>query len=393
MNKIKLAIYLLTIGVFLTATSELIVSGIIGTISEDLGVSLALAGQLVTVYSLSFAIGTPVIISLTSRLDRKRMLLASLAVFIAGSLAAWMSPNIAVLMISRVILGVSSGVFLVVVFGAAAKIVPPDKIGSAVGTVVLGFSSAMILGIPIGMAIAEWLNWRAIFLILALLSIGVAYLIYKLVPTMEGDAAVPFFRQFNVLGSAVIVSGLLITLFRESGNNLLFTYVIPFIENIFALPATYSSFVMLLLGIVGAVGARLSGYCVDRFGASRVMLAGLAMHAAVISMLPLWAGRAIPGIAFLSLMVLFMFATGTAMQSYFIARAPQSSNLVLSINTSITHLGLALGAGGGGLVLESTGTLYYHPWLGGLLIGLGMIAASASIAWGRKKIRVEWSLN
>lgn len=393
MNKIKLAIYLLTIGVFLTATSELIVSGIIGTISEDLGVSLALAGQLVTVYSLSFAIGTPVIISLTSRLDRKRMLLASLAVFIAGSLAAWMSPNIAVLMISRVILGVSSGVFLVVVFGAAAKIVPPDKIGSAVGTVVLGFSSAMILGIPIGMAIAEWLNWRAIFLILALLSIGVAYLIYKLVPTMEGDAAVPFFRQFNVLGSAVIVSGLLITLFRESGNNLLFTYVIPFIENIFALPATYSSFVMLLLGIVGAVGARLGGYCVDRFGASRVMLVGLAMHAAVISMLPLWAGRAIPGIAFLSLMVLFMFATGTAMQSYFIARAPQSSNLVLSINTSITHLGLALGAGGGGLVLESTGTLYYHPWLGGLLIGLGMIAASASIAWGRKKIRVEWSLN
>ncbi|GJM76614.1 hypothetical protein HMSSN036_88300 [Paenibacillus macerans] len=99
MNKRKLVIYVLTIGVFLTATSELIVSGIIGTISGDLGVSLALAGQLVTVYSLSFAIGTPVIISLTSRLGRKQMLLASLAVFIAGCLAAWMSPNIAVLML------------------------------------------------------------------------------------------------------------------------------------------------------------------------------------------------------------------------------------------------------------------------------------------------------
>lgn len=127
MNKRKLVIYVLTIGVFLTATSELIVSGIIGTISGDLGVSLALAGQLVTVYSLSFAIGTPVIISLTSRLGRKQMLLASLAVFIAGCLAAWMSPNIAVLMLSRVILGVSSGVFLVVVFGAAAKSSPRKK--------------------------------------------------------------------------------------------------------------------------------------------------------------------------------------------------------------------------------------------------------------------------
>ncbi|MED4954888.1 MFS transporter [Paenibacillus macerans] len=393
MNKRKLVIYVLTIGVFLTATSELIVSGIIGTISGDLGISLALAGQLVTVYSLSFAIGTPVIISLTSRLSRKQMLLVSLAVFIAGCLAAWMSPNIAVLMLSRVILGVSSGVFLVVVFGAAAKIVPPDKIGSAIGTVVLGFSSAMILGIPLGMAIAEWLNWRAIFLILALLSIGVAYLINKLVPPMEGDAAVPFFRQFKVLGSAVIVSGLLITLFRESGNNLLFTYVIPFMQNILALPASYSSFVMLWLGIVGAAGSRLGGYCIDRWGVYRVLLAGLVMHAATISTLPLWAGRTIPGIAFLSLMALAMFATGTAIQSYFIARAPQSSNLVLSINTSITHLGLALGAGGGGLVLESTGTLYYHPWLGGLLVGLGLAAASVSIAWGRKKSRSELSLN
>ncbi|MEK5163413.1 MFS transporter [Paenibacillus sp. FSL R5-0527] len=393
MNKRKLVIYVLTIGVFLTATSELIVSGIIGTISGDLGVSLALAGQLVTVYSLSFAIGTPVIISLTSRLGRKQMLLASLAVFIAGCLAAWMSPNIAVLMLSRVILGVSSGVFLVVVFGAAAKIVPPEKIGSAIGTVVLGFSSAMILGIPLGMAIAEWLNWRAIFLILALLSIGVAYLINKLVPPMEGDAAVPFFMQFKVLGSAVIVSGLLITLFRESGNNLLFTYVIPFMQNILALPASYSSFVMLWLGLVGAAGSRLGGYCIDRWGVSRVLLAGLVMHAATISTLPLWAGRTIPGIAFLSLMALAMFATGTAIQSYFIARAPQSSNLVLSINTSITHLGLALGAGGGGLVLESTGTLYYHPWLGGLLVGLGLAAASVSIAWGRKKSRSELSLN
>ncbi|GBK60366.1 hypothetical protein PbDSM24746_03700 [Paenibacillus macerans] len=264
--------------------------------------------------------------------------------------------------------------------------------GADIGKV-LGFSSAMILGIPLGMAIAEWLNWRAIFLILALLSIGVVYLINKLVPPMEGDAAVPFLRQFKVLGSAVIVSGLLITLFRESGNNLLFTYVIPFLQNILALPASSSSFVMLWLGIVGAAGSRLGGYCIDRWGVSRVLLAGLVMHAATISTLPLWAGRTIPGIAFLSLMALAMFATGTAIQSYFIARAPQSSNLVLSINTSITHLGLALGAGGGGLVLGSTETLYYHPWLGGLLVGLGLAAASVSIAWGRKKSRSELSLN
>lgn len=70
----RLTMYLVTLGVFLTATSELVVSGILYPISEDLHISLALAGQLITAYSLSFAIGTPILVSLTARMDRKKVL-------------------------------------------------------------------------------------------------------------------------------------------------------------------------------------------------------------------------------------------------------------------------------------------------------------------------------
>lgn len=179
---------MLTLGVFLTATSELTVSGVISQIAGDFGITLGLAGQLVTVFSLAYAIGTPLLISLTSRWDRKKLLLYAQLAFIAGCLVAWVSPNIAVLMISRVILGASSGVFLVVSFAAAAKIIAPYKIGSAISTLVLGFSLSMILGVPIGIAIADWLNWKAIFLLLGLISAGVAWLTTKLLPPIEGDA-------------------------------------------------------------------------------------------------------------------------------------------------------------------------------------------------------------
>lgn len=197
----NLTIWMLTLGVFLTATSELTVSGVISQIAGDFGITLGLAGQLVTVFSLAYAIGTPLLISLTSRWDRKKLLLYAQLAFIAGCLVAWVSPNIAVLMISRVILGASSGVFLVVSFAAAAKIIAPYKIGSAISTLVLGFSLSMILGVPIGIAIADWLNWKAIFLLLGLISAGVAWLITKLLPPIEGDAPVPYFQQFKVLGS------------------------------------------------------------------------------------------------------------------------------------------------------------------------------------------------
>ena len=77
----RLTIYILALGVFLTATSELVISGILNIISKDLNISLALSGQLVTIYSLAFAFGTPVIISLTSRMGRKSVVRFTFAVY------------------------------------------------------------------------------------------------------------------------------------------------------------------------------------------------------------------------------------------------------------------------------------------------------------------------
>lgn len=80
----RLPILMLALGAFLVGTAELVVGGVLHAMAEDLGVSIALAGQFITAYSLSFALGTPILIALTSRLGRKSLLLGSLAVFIAG---------------------------------------------------------------------------------------------------------------------------------------------------------------------------------------------------------------------------------------------------------------------------------------------------------------------
>jgi len=181
----RLTMYLVTLGVFLTATSELVVSGILYPISEDLHISLALAGQLITAYSLSFAIGTPILVSLTARMDRKKVLLGSLLVYIAGSLVSFASHDIWLLMGARVLLGVSSGVYLVSAMGAAAKLTAPEHLGRAIGTIVLGFSSAMVLGVPIGITIANALSWQSIFLLLAVLSLLIVFLLARHLPNVE----------------------------------------------------------------------------------------------------------------------------------------------------------------------------------------------------------------
>ncbi|NOU86910.1 MFS transporter [Paenibacillus sp. LMG 31460] len=380
----RLSIYILALGVFLTATSELVVAGILHIIAEDLNISIALAGQLITAYSLAFAIGTPIVVSLSSRMGRRKVLLGSLAVFILGCLTSFGSSEISLLMVSRIILGVSSGVYLVVVFGAVAKLVPAEKLGSAIGTIVLGFSSAMILGVPIGIAITNWWSWQAIFIILSLLSLLITFVIFRLLPEIEGDAPVPFRQQFKVLGSLVIVSGLFLTFFRESGNSILFTYLTPFIQDVLHLKASNISIMMLVFGIFGAIGSRLGGYGVDRWGAACVITLSIIVHVAVLALLPFFVESFVISLVFIALMVFSMFVTGPAIQTYFIQQAPLSSNLVLSLNTSIIHLGLAVGAGAGGVMANATSTVFYHPWIASIIVALGLAAAFVSFRVGKR---------
>lgn len=381
----RLSIYVMALGVFLTATSELVVSGILNVIAQDLHISIALSGQLITAYSLAFAIGTPIIVSLTSRLGRRKVLVGSLAFFILGCFVSFGSPNISILMFSRIILGVSSGVYLVVAFSTVAKLVPPEKIGRSIGTIILGFSSAMILGVPIGIAITNWLNWHAISLILGLFSILITFVIFRLLPEIEGDAPVPFQQQFKALGSFVILSALFLTFFRESGNSVLFTYLVPFIKDILHMKASNISIIMLAFGIFGAIGSRLGGYGVDRWGASRIITFSMIVHLTVLALLPMVSKSLWIGLVLIALMVFSMFVSGPAIQTYFIQQAPQSSNLVLSLNTSIVHLGLAAGAGMGGVMVNATSTVLYNPWLAGLVLMLGLAAGLVSFSLGKKR--------
>lgn len=318
-------------------------------IASDLRISVALAGQLVTAYSLAFAALTPVVVFFTSRWERKNVLLFSLALFLLGS-AASLVPHFGVVLASRVLLGIGSGVYLVTAFAAAAKLSPPDKVGASIGTIVLGFSSAMILGVPIGIVITKWLNWQSIFAILGVLSLLMGLIILRSLPRIPGDEPASFGRQFKVLGSGII-----------------------------------ASLLMLGLGLVGAVGARLGGSGADRFGTKRILIVTLTVHAAALILLPLFTGTLAVEVVLVGLIMFSMFMGGPALQTHFIKQAPESSSLVLSLNTSMIHLGLAAGAGSGGMLIERTSTVLYNPWLAGIVVALGLGTVIFSFALGKRR--------
>jgi DHA1 family putative efflux transporter-like MFS transporter len=384
----RIVIYILTIAVFFTATSELVVAGILNILADQMQVSVALAGQLITVYSLAFAIGTPIVVSLTSRMGRKKLLLLAMLFFIAGNLASFLSFNFTMLLLSRLILGASSGVMLVAAFSAAAKMAAPEKLGSAIGTIILGFSTAMILGIPIGIALTDMFSWRMIFLFLAAGSIVILIGMALMLPEIEGDASVPFSKQFTVLANPVILFALLLVLFREAGNSIMFTYLTPFLDSILHRSVSSIGFIMLAFGIAGAIGSRIGGSAVDKWGSVRIMAISMVAHVITLALLPLAIHSFSLAITLLSIWVMSMFIMGPATQTYFIEKVPQSSNLVISLNTSVTQIGLAMGAGVGGMAVTWNESVLYNPWSASISLFLAFIAAVISFQKSKRIISV-----
>jgi DHA1 family putative efflux transporter-like MFS transporter len=375
----RIVIYLLMVAVFFTGTSELVVSGILPILAGQLRVSVAWAGQLVTIYSLSFAIGTPIMISLTARMKRKILMLLTMLVFMIGSLVTLINPSFALLAVSRVVLGVSSGVLTVAAFSAAAKLVPQERIGSAIGTIILGFSVSMILGVPIGIVLTEMFGWQMMFVFLAAGSLLILVAMAILLPEIENDAQLPFGKQFAVLTSPVLLVALLFVLLRETGTSVMYTYLSSFLGSVLHRSSADIGIMMLAIGIAGAVGSRVGGFAVDKWRSARVIMASLIVQTFALALLPLAVHSFPLAVALLALWALSMFVLGPASQTYFIEKEPQSANMIISLSLSVTQIGLAAGAAAGGIAVTTSATVLYNPWVAAAALMMAFAAIIVSI--------------
>jgi DHA1 family putative efflux transporter-like MFS transporter len=376
----RLNIYLIALGAFLTGTAELVVAGILPALADDLHISIALAGQLVTAYSIAFAVGTPILVTLTSRFGRKNVLMASLALFIAACALAYFSGGYVPLLVSRVLLGLGAGVYSVVAISSTARLVPPDKMGGAISVIGFAFGSALTLGVPIGIAATEAWGWRAIFLLLGLVSLLILLALARLLPPIAGDEPKPLRAQLRVSHDPVILSGFAFSFLLCAGNSLLLTYLTSYLKDILSLSTAFIGTAMFILGVFSMIGSRAGGFGVDRYGAIRTIAITVVLSAGALAILPAVTSVAIVGLAFLAVWMFMLFATAPALQAYFIGQAPGNADFVLGLNTSVIHLGTAAGAAAGGTLVHAASTVSYHPWLTSLVYLLALAAAALSFA-------------
>ncbi|WP_219835600.1 MFS transporter [Paenibacillus sp. R14(2021)] len=373
-------IYMLAVVSFLVGTSEFIITGILDKVAADIGVSVAAAGQLITVYSLAYGFGTPFLIATAAKTDRKKLLLYSLAIFVAGNAAALVLPGFGFLIASRIVLALSSGVFVVTALTVAAKLAPPEKQGSAIATLVMGFSTALIVGVPLGRLTASLYDWKLVFGGISVLGLLAMLLIAFTIPQTDGEKPVPLRDQLSLLKNKKIAAALLISFFWIGGYSITYTYISPFLLNITGMSEKGVSIGLFAFGVASLIGSKLGGFSTDKWGFSPTLVSGMVLHSIALILISLAAHS--PALVFPLLMFwsFTAWSSGPTQQYHLITLAPEASSIMLSLNSSVIQFAIAAGAGIGGLVVEHA-SLASISWIGAAGVALAAFTAAASFGY------------
>ncbi|MGG3574558.1 MFS transporter [Bacillus gobiensis] len=212
--------------------------------------------------------------------------------------------------------------------------------------------------------------------------------IARLVPKIEGHASASFKKSLSLFSNGTVISALFLSLFWIMGYYAVYTYLTPFLINNVYMDTTMISVVLLILGVFSMIGSRFGGYSSDCFGTTRTLVLCLLIHALSLICLPLLIGSLMSTVIGLVIWMCAAWMTGPSTQTYFVQEVPESSELALSLNTSVLQLGSALGAGFGGVVVNSTASTAHNPLIGGCVVILGLVTALVSFSI-RSKVAVE----
>lgn len=344
-------IYMLTLISFVVGTSQFSIVGMLDKVAASAGVSVSTAGQLITVFALGNAIGTPIVMVATTKMNQRKQLLLALAIILLGIVSMLALPGFGFLMASRVILGVGSGVFVVTAYGIAAKLAPPGRQGSAMSNVAMGFSSSLVFGVPLGRMVASAYDWKTIFWGIGLFSLLATFAVARTIPAMKGEAAVPLGKRLALLKQPRIAITLGVTFFVFIGFSVVDTYITPFLTAVMPTMEQEISVILMTLGIGSMIGSKLGGFLADRIGIVRTLLGSMAVQALALALLSPVSGWVLVTIPLLMLWEIACWTFGPTQNFNLVSLAPEASGIVLSLNSSFVQLGFATGAGIGGIVV------------------------------------------
>ncbi|MEU2072691.1 MFS transporter [Streptomyces sp. NPDC013489] len=354
----------MTLGIFTVMTAELLPVGLLTPAAADLAVSEGTAALMVTVPGLVAALAAPLVTVRAAGADRRALLVGLLLLAAAANLVSALAGHLAVVLAARVLLGIAIGGFWALAGGLAPRLVPAGAVGRATAMIFGGVSAASVLGVPAGTLLTERAGWRWAFAATGLLALLAAAALRVLLPRLPGRAggtgAEPSPAGRSGTGTLLALprrnrrvrAGLLLTLALVTGHFLAYSFVRPLLTDRSGISGSLLGALLLGYGVAGVAGNFLAGSRAARSPGRTLAVIAAALGTVLLAGF-LLGGSAIAGAGLLLLWGLAYGGVSVALQSWFMAAAPDDVETATGLNVSVFCLAIALGALLGGLLVDA----------------------------------------
>jgi MFS transporter, DHA1 family, inner membrane transport protein len=355
----------LMLGNVLTGCSVLAPAGMLSELSTGLDVTIREAGLLITFGAVVLCIASPLSAWLTSRIERRTLLAATLAVLALTNIASAFAPDYATLLVIRLIMLAVGALYTPQAAGTAALIVPAEKRGSTIAYIFLGWSIAAAVGLPLITLIASRYGWRAVYGGIGLIGCFSFLLLAWRLPRGLVSSPVDLKTWADVGRNRMIVILLSITTLQMSGQFVVFTFMGPLLTKLTNASPDAVGLVFALYGLFGFVGIAIATRIVDTWGAYSTSLLFTCLLLTGVAGWALGAGNYLVMACSVAIWGIGFASTNSMQQVRLVTAAPALASASVSLNTSVLYIGQAVGSAIGG-------ALYARD----MLFGAGYVSAA-----------------
>ncbi|PTI40237.1 MFS transporter [Staphylococcus succinus] len=357
MKNNKLIVLILTIGVFGILNTEMGFIGLIPQIAEQFNVTTATAGWLVSVFAIGIALSGPITPLLLSKIERKKVMLLVLIIFVISNLISVFTSSFAVLLLARIIPAIFHPVYTALAFSVAADSVDKKDAPKAVSRVFIGVSAGMVVGVPIVNFLATQFNLQIALSFFALINIIVLILTLCFIPTMPSKSSHSYGSQLKVLKRPLTWISIIAAIFFNAAIFGVYSYLTDYLNIVTDIHGNLVSITLFLYGFSNILGNIIAGKLLTAIPKKAMLLLPFTLIIVYGFMFSL-------GSFFIPMMVITMIwgilagVTANTTQFMITSSAPDAPDLSNGIFLSAVNTGTTIGTFIGGLFIATLGSNY-----------------------------------
>lgn len=369
----NLYIFILALGVFGTLTTEMGVVGILPLIADYYQISVAKASLLVSLFALAVAISGPIMPLLFSGINRKKVMILVLSLFLLGNIVSIFASNFTVLLLARVIPAFFHPVYCSLALTAAAASVRKEDAPKAVSKVMMGVNAGMILGVPITNFIANGTSLEMAMLFFAILNALALLATLLFVPSLPVKEGLSYGTQLNVLKKPIVWTAIATVIFISSATSGVNSFIAEYLESVTNISGTFLSIMLFIFGLASLLGNIIGGNLLSKNPIKTTTLFPFVLG--IVFLLSFVTGET-PSTMIITIFLWgVLFSVGSMINQYSMTlAAPEAPDFANGLFLSGGNLGITIGTGIGGLFISGLGEQYIV--IGGILfliLSLGSI--------------------